>query len=200
MSRLTKLDKLLLEVRSCRVCVEELPLGANPIVRAKRSARVLIIGQAPGTKVHESSIPWDDASGRRLRDWMNVDEDTFYNQGRIAIMPMGFCYPGKGNSGDLPPRPECADLWHKKLLNNLPNIKLILLIGQYAQKYYLLDSVGNQYTTVTEIVRNWKKLPPQYFPLPHPSPRNTMWLRKNGWFERNTVPQLRKRLRVALSD
>lgn len=200
MPTITKLDKLLLEVRSCRSCEGDLPLGPNPILRAKRSARVLIIGQAPGTKVHESGTPWNDASGKRLRNWMGVDEEIFYNQAKIAIIPMGFCYPGKGVSGDLPPRKECAELWHKKLLTHLPNIKITLLIGQYAQNYYLSDSKYYKGSTVTETVMNWKKFASNYFPLPHPSPRNTMWLKKNSWFESKTVPQLRKRLRAALGD
>ncbi len=200
MATVTKLEKLLKEVRSCRTCEDELPLGPNPILRAKRSAKILVIGQAPGTKVHASGVPWDDASGKRLRDWMRIDEEIFYNQAKIAIMPMGFCYPGKGKSGDLPPRVECAALWHKKLLTNLPNIKLTLLIGQYAQNYYLSDSKYYNGATVTETVINWKKFAPNYFPLPHPSPRNTMWLRRNSWFESKTIPQLRKYVRNVLRD
>lgn len=200
MAVITKLDKLLTEVRACRVCVSELPLGPNPIVRAKRSSKILIIGQAPGTKVHESGIPWNDPSGKRLREWMGINDEIFYNQTKIAIIPMGFCYPGKGKSGDLPPRKECAELWHKKLLMHLPNIKLTMLIGQYAQKYYLSDSKYYNGGTVTEIVTNWKKFAPKYFPLPHPSPRNTLWLRKNSWFESKTIPQLRKQVRNAIRE
>jgi len=188
------------DVRACRVCETELPLGANPIIRAERSARILIIGQAPGTKVHESGIPWNDPSGKRLREWINIDDEVFYNQSKIAIMPMGFCYPGKGKSGDLPPREECAPLWHKKVLTNLPNIKLTLLIGQYAQKHYLNNSHYYNSGTVTDTVLNWKNFGPKYFPLPHPSPRNTMWLRRNSWFETKTIPQLRKRVSNALSS
>ncbi len=200
MARLTKLDALLVEVRACHVCEAELPLGPNPILRAKRSAKILIIGQAPGTKVHTSGIPWDDPSGKRLREWMNVDNEVFYNSSKIAIIPMGFCYPGKGKSGDLPPREECAALWHKKLLAHLPNVKLSLLIGRYAQKYYLQGSKYYCDKTVTETVANWKKFAPKYFPIPHPSPRNTLWLRNNSWFEKKTLPQLRKRVRNALSE
>ena len=198
MAAATKLDKLLTEVRACRVCEAGLPLGPNPVLRVKRSARILIIGQAPGTKVHESGIPWNDPSGKRLREWMKVDDEVFYNQAKIAIVPMGFCYPGKGKSGDLPPREECAPLWHKPLLTHLPNIKLTLLIGQYAQNYYLNDSKYYSGSTVTETVTNWKKFSPKYFPLPHPSPRNTLWLKKNSWFESKTLPQLRKQVRNVL--
>jgi len=200
MAAITKLDKLLTEVRTCCVCAPELPLGPNPIVRAKRSARILVIGQAPGTKVHESGIPWNDPSGKRLREWMGIDDEIFYNQAKIAIIPMGFCYPGKGKSGDLPPRKECAELWHKKLLMHLPNIKLTLLIGQYAQNYYLSDSKYYNGGTVTEVVTKWKKFAPKYFPLPHPSPRNTLWLRKNSWFESKTIPKLRKQVHNAIRD
>lgn len=200
MAALTKLDKLLIEVRDCRVCESKLSLGPNPIVRAKRNARILIIGQAPGTKVHASGVPWDDPSGKRLREWMQIDDQVFYNQAKIAIVPMGFCYPGKGKSGDLPPRGECAPLWHKKLLAHMPNIKLTLLIGQYAQNYYLNDSEYYSGSTVTETVTNWINFAPKYFPLPHPSPRNTLWLKKNSWFETKTIPQLRKQVRNALDS
>ena len=200
MGRITKLEVLLKEVRACRVCDTELPLEPNPVLRAKRSASILVIGQAPGTKVHESGIPWNDASGKRLREWMRVDDKTFYDPTKIAIIPMGFCYPGKGKSGDLPPREECAPLWHKKLLANLPNIKITLLIGQYAQKYYLRDFENYKKTSVTDTVSNWKRFTPKYFPLPHPSPRNTLWLKKNSWFEQKTIPQLRKHIQAALNS
>ncbi len=191
----TKLDKLLIQVRDCSICEPDLPLGANPIVRAKRGASILIIGQAPGTKVHNTSIPWNDPSGKRLRSWMNISDKLFYDESKIAIMPMGFCYPGKGKSGDLPPRKECAEQWHEKLLSLLPNIQLTLLIGQYAQNYYL-DETGK---TLAETVLNWKKYAPNYFPLPHPSPRNTRWLQNNSWFEEKAIPQLRKKVRSALA-
>ncbi len=194
MAALTKLDQLLAEVRNCRVCEQELPLGPNPILRAKRSARILIIGQAPGTKVHQSGIPWNDPSGKRLREWLSIEDEVFYDEAKFAIIPMGFCYPGKGNSGDLPPRKECAELWHRKLLKSLPNIKLTLLIGQYAQQYYL----ANVESTLTETVKVWQKYGPRYFPLPHPSPRNTGWLKNNSWFESKTIPQLRNKVRLAL--
>ncbi len=191
---MTKLDRLLAQVRSCTVCESTLPLGPNPVLRAKRSARILIVGQAPGIKVHESSIPWNDASGKRLREWMNINDAIFYDETRIAIIPMGFCYPGKGKSGDLPPRKECAQLWHQKLLNLLPNIQLTLLVGQYAHKHYLTD-IG---ATLAETVKSWRTYVPEYFPLPHPSPRNIRWMRQNSWFESETVPQLRKQVRSTL--
>lgn len=195
MSTVTKLDRLLAEVRSCRTCQSDLPLGPNPILRARRSAKILIVGQAPGIKVHQSGIPWNDMSGKRLRTWMNVSDNVFYDDTRIAIIPMGFCYPGKGPSGDLPPRKECAELWHQKLLHSLPNIRLALLVGLYAQKYYLKDPRA----TLTETVKAWRQYEPEYFPLPHPSPRNIGWLKNNGWFESETIPHLRKRVNELLS-
>jgi uracil-DNA glycosylase len=151
----------------------------------------LIIGQAPGIKVHESSIPWNDASGERLREWLGIDRDTFYDEKRVAIVPMGFCYPGKGKSGDLPPRPECAELWHQKVLQSLPNIQMTLLIGQYAQNYYLKNRTTK---TLTETVMNWQNWAPEFLPLPHPSPRNNIWLKKNPWFEREVIPYIRKHI------
>ena len=196
MARTSKLDRLLSDVRACRICEAELPLGPNPILRAKRSARILIIGQAPGTKVHQTGIPWNDPSGKRLREWMKISDEEFYDESKISIIPMGFCYPGKGKSGDLPPRKECAEHWHKKLLNSLPNIRLTLLIGQYAQTHYLND-IGD---TLTDTVKAWRKYAPKYFPLPHPSPRNIAWLKKNSWFESKTVPQLRKAVSSAFED
>lgn len=192
---MTKLDQLLAEVRSCRSCQSELPLGPNPVLRAKRSARLLIIGQAPGIKVHQSGTPWNDPSGKRLRTWMNISDEVFYDDTRIAIIPMGFCYPGKGSSGDLPPRKECAELWHRKLLRLLPNIQLVLLIGQYAQKHYL----ANPGATLARTVKAWRQYAPEYFPLPHPSPRNTRWLKNNSWFESETIPHLRQRVGMVLN-
>ena len=180
------LTSLLDDIRQCSLCESDLPLGPNPVIRASETAQIMIIGQAPGTKVHESGIPWDDASGKRLRQWLNIDPDIFYDESRIAIMPMGLCYPGKGKSGDLPPRPECAPQWHDQVWHHLPDIKLTLLIGQYAQKYYLQDD----YKTLTERVRNWKSCRQGFIPLPHPSPRNQIWLRKNPWFEEDLVPYI----------
>ncbi|EHH0750724.1 TPA: uracil-DNA glycosylase family protein [Vibrio vulnificus] len=189
------LEPLLNQIRACQVCASALPLGANPVVQAHSEAKILIIGQAPGTKVHHSSIPWNDASGNRLRVWLDIEKPTFYDPKQIAIMPMGFCYPGRGQSGDLPPRKECAPLWHEALLKHLPNIELTLLIGQYAQNRYL----SNKPKTLTETVQNWQAWLPDYLPLPHPSPRNTLWLRKNPWFEEQTVPYLRQQVHQLLS-
>ncbi len=181
------LNTLLDEIRRCRACEPHLPLGANPVIQANENAKLLIIGQAPGTRVHQTSISWNDPSGDRLRDWLQLDKTAFYDARDIAIMPMGLCYPGKGTSGDLPPRKECAPLWHNKVLQQLPNIGMTLLIGQYAQNYYLTDKPK----TLTETVRQWDRWAPQYIPLPHPSPRNTLWLRKNPWFEQEIVPYIR---------
>jgi len=172
-------------VRACTLCKATIP-EPNPILRAHQDARLLIIGQAPGTKVHASGIPWDDASGKRLRQWLHMSDSDFYDESKVAIVPMGFCYPGKGKSGDLPPRPECAPKWHEQVLQQMPNIRCTLLIGQYAQQYYLPGSSK----TLTERVSNWRTHAPDYFMLPHPSPRNQMWLRRNPWFEEELVPEL----------
>ena len=184
------LKKLLRDVRTCRICEPHLPLGPNPILRASSTARVLIIGQAPGTRVHQTGIPWNDPSGDRLRDWMQVDRDRFSDDKEIAIIPMGFCYPGKGKSGDLPPRPECAAEWHNRLLAEMPSVRLTILIGKYAQDYYL----DSKRQSLTETVKSWRNYLPEYFPLPHPSPRNNRWLRNNPWFEEEVLPAFRKRI------
>ena len=188
------LATLLTEIRVCRVCEQSLPLGPRPILGASKLSRVLIIGQAPGTRVHKSGIPWDDPSGDRLRQWLGVDKQQFYDERLFAIVPMGFCYPGKGKSGDLPPRPECAPLWHDKLLSYMPDIKLTLLIGQYAQNYYLED----KFKTLTDRVRNWRDAKPNHLPLPHPSPRNQIWMKKNPWFADEVLPQLSTRVHQLL--
>ena len=187
------LTNLLTEIRACQIC-DDLPLGPRPIIHASVSAKILIIGQAPGSRVHATGIPWNDPSGDRLRTWMNVDRDTFYDDSRVAIMPMGFCYPGKGKSGDLPPRKICASSWHQSVFEHLPNITLTLLIGQYAQKYYL----GNLFSSLTETVQNFREIPAPFFPLVHPSPRNQLWLKKNPWFDKNIVPELRQRVSALL--
>ncbi|MFI3273079.1 uracil-DNA glycosylase family protein [Vibrio sp.] len=184
-------SSLLKEIRQCTACEPHLSHGANPVIQAHPNARLLIIGQAPGIKVHESSIPWNDASGERLREWLGIDSDTFYDKQKVAIVPMGFCYPGKGKSGDLPPRPECAELWHQKVLQSLPNIQMTLLIGQYAQNYYLKERTTK---TLTETVKNWQTWAPEFLPLPHPSPRNNIWLKKNPWFENDVIPYIRQHI------
>ena len=185
-------DALLSEVRACRVCAADLPLGPRPVVRMAPAARILIIGQAPGTKVHHSGIPWNDPSGDRLRDWLQVDRDRFYDPNRFAIMPMGFCYPGVNKSGgDAPPRPECAPLWHARLRECIPKIALTLLVGSYAQAHYL---GRNRAKTMTETVRQGRRFGPSLVPLPHPSWRNTAWMKKNPWFEAEVLPDLRSRV------
>lgn len=190
------MKKLLNEISNCTVCKDFLPLGPNPIVRASKTAKILIIGQAPGTKVHKTNIPWNDPSGNHLRKWLNISDITFYDTTKIAIVPMGFCYPGKGKTGDLPPRKECAELWHDKLLSKMPNLELILLIGQYAQKHYLKEESK---ITLTETVSNFEAYLPKYFPLPHPSPRNRFWLQKNEWFEEHVIPILQQKIDKILS-
>jgi uracil-DNA glycosylase len=189
------LHSLLETIRSCRICADYLPLGANPVLRASTSARILIVGQAPGTKVHATGIPWNDPSGERLRAWMQVDKATFYDEKLIAIAPMGFCYPGKGKFGDLPPRPECAAHWRTRLHAQLPNIQLTLLIGQYAMQYYLGKRMK---PTLGETVGAFEEYLPCYFPLVHPSPRNGIWLGKNPWFEADVIPAFRKVLEPLL--
>jgi uracil-DNA glycosylase len=190
----SKLDSLVKEIRACTLCAAHLPLRPQPVIRVDARLKVLITGQAPGTKVHASGLPWDDASGKRLREWMGVDSDTFYDGSRFGVMAMGFCYPGKGKGGDLPPRPECAPLWHPRVRPLLPNLQLTLLVGRYAQLRYL-DS-GRE--TLEATVRSWPEhLARGYFPLPHPSPRNTRWLRDRPWFAEEVVPALREALHGA---
>ena len=191
------LAALLAEIRACRVCADALGFAPRPIVVAARTAKVLIIGQAPGSRVHASGQPWDDDSGDRLRGWLAMDRATFYDADKVAQMPSGFCYPGKGKGGDLPPRPECAPLWHAQLLATMPHIRLTLLIGRYAQAYYLR---GNAKPTLTETVAAYADYLPHFLPLPHPSPRNRLWLRRNPWFEAEVVPRLRQQLAMALAD
>lgn len=186
---MNQLEGLLQQIRSCRICEGQLPLGPNPVLRASASARLLIVGQAPGARVHASGIPWDDQSGKRLRKWLNLEPETFYDETKIAIVPMAFCYPGKGKTGDLPPRPECAQHWHQRVLSLLPNIQLTLLIGKYAQDHFLKTKAKQ---TLTETVKAWNEFLPDYLPLPHPSPQNQFWLRRNPWFEADVVPFLQE--------
>ncbi|WP_017026560.1 uracil-DNA glycosylase family protein [Vibrio rumoiensis] len=183
-------DELMQKISQCQTCASFLEHGCRPVVQAHPNAKVLIIGQAPGLKVHQSGIPFNDASGDRLRQWMGIDKETFYHPEKLAIMPMGFCYPGKGKSGDLAPRKECAPQWHQALLEQLPNIEFILLIGQYAQQYYLNDKPN----TLTETVQAWQQWAPKFIPLPHPSPRNNIWLKKNPWFEQDVIPYLQQQV------
>lgn len=184
------LTQLLTDIRACRHCADKLPCGPRPVVQAHQSARLRIVGQAPGRKVHETGIPWDDRSGERLRGWLGLTPLQFYNPRKVALVPMGFCYPGKAKSGDNPPRPECASLWHEVLETHLPNIRLTLLIGQYAQGHYLSD---RRKVSLGDTVRSWKEyLPLGYLPLPHPSPRNQIWLARNSWFEEEVVPVVRE--------
>ena len=181
------METLLSEIRSCTICKEF--IQPRPVVFANPNSKIIVIGQAPGTKVHTSGIPWDDASGKQLRKWLHVTDEQFYNTDLFGIIPMGFCYPGKGTSGDLPPRKECAPEWHTKLFNQLKNVELVLLIGMYAQSYYLKQ---NSKRTLTETVNNYPEYLPNYFVLPHPSPRNRFWLTKNPWFEKEVIPELQK--------
>lgn len=188
---------LLTQIRACEICTAHLPLGPNPIVTAHPEARVIIIGQAPGTKVHKTSIPWDDPSGKQLRAWLDCDPNVFYDPAKVSLIPMGFCYPGKGKTGDLPPRPECAPQWHEPLRAKMPHIQLIILIGMYAQKYYLKDTAKK---TLSETVRNYTAYAPKIIPLPHPSPRNRFWLAKKPWFDVDVVPMLQSAFAKAVSD
>lgn len=186
------LSVLLSEVRACTACAGLLPREPRPVLRAHQSARVLIVGQAPGTRVHETGVPWNDRSGDRLREWLAIDRERFYDERRFAIIPVGYCYPGRGPSGDLPPRSECAELWLDRLLAELPQIELTILIGQYAQALYLKKL---RKESLTETVRAYRDYLPRYIPLPHPSPRNQMWLRRHPWFARDVVPALRRACR-----
>jgi uracil-DNA glycosylase len=190
------LEALLAAVRGCRACEAHLPLGPRPVLRAASTARILIVGQAPGARVHETGIPWDDPSGERLRTWMGVSRDVFYDESRIAIIPMGYCYPGRGEGGDLPPRRECAELWLDHLLAKLPRIELTLLIGQHAQRHFL----GRfRKASLAETIKAWREYAPRFLPLPHPSPRNTPWFQRNPEFEQRLLPELRMRIEALLA-
>jgi uracil-DNA glycosylase len=186
---------LLESVRACRACEPELPLGARPVLQAHQAAKILIVGQAPSARVHESGKPWSDASGERLRAWMGIDPATFYDPTRIAIIPMGFCYPGRAVTGDKPPRPECAKLWLERLLAELPERRITLLIGQYAQRHFLR---ARRRESLTATVRAFRDYAPAYFPIPHPSPRNQLWLTRHPWFEREVLPTFKAEIEAAL--
>ena len=186
---------LLADVRACTICKDDLPLGPRPVVQLHPQAKILIAGQAPGSKVHASGIPFDDPSGKRLREWLGVPRETFYDPKQFAILPMGFCFPGTGTSGDLPPRPECEPAWREQLLAKLRHIDVTLVLGQYAQAYHFGDSKQ----TLTDLVKDWRSHWPELVPLPHPSPRNNRWLRNNPWFEKELVPALQKRVATALA-
>jgi uracil-DNA glycosylase len=191
----TDLEPLFSKIKNCRICESFLPLGPNPVLIADPAAKILIVGQAPGTKVHASGIPWHDLSGKELRRWLGVDPVDFYNPKLFAIVPMGFCYPGRGKGGDLPPRPECAPIWHQPLLAEMPQIQLTLLIGSYSQAYYLGKAKKKN---LTETVAAFEEYLPSYFPLVHPSPRNKIWQKKNPWFESAVVPVLREKVQTIL--
>ncbi len=192
---IASLQQLLTEVRACALC-EDLPFGPRPVVQMHPNARILIAGQAPGRRVHESGVPFDDPSGDRLRDWMGVTREVFYDPKQVAILPMGFCYPGTGSSGDLPPRPECAPAWRDALMAHLKHLSTTLVLGQYAQVHHY----GKAAKSVTELVSSWRDHESQTIPLPHPSPRNNRWLARNPWFEAELLPELRKRVKTALAD
>jgi len=189
------LAKLVKEIRSCSLCAAHLPLGPRPIIQVSSFAKILVVGQAPGSRVHQTGIPFNDPSGDRLREWMGIDKEAFYDEQRIALVPMGFCFPGTGKSGDLPPRPECADTWRIKLLEQLPKIRLTIIVGQYAQAWHL--KTANK-ANLTETVMAWKDYWPEAIPLPHPSPRNNIWLKRNPWFEEQILPSLKRRVKAVL--
>ncbi len=183
------------EITACTICAEHLPLGPRPVVQFSENSRVLIIGQAPGTKVHASGVPWDDDSGDRLRSWLGFEKSDFYDADKIALMPMGFCYPGKASGGDQPPRKECAPEWHDRMLDVLPTERLTLLVGAYAQAYYLPKA---KKLSMTERVRRFADYAP-FFPLPHPAWRSAIWMRKNPWFEEDVLPELRRQVDALLT-
>jgi len=191
---MTSFTALLAEVHACTLCAKYLAHGVRPVLQVNPKARVLIVGQAPGRKVHETGLPFNDASGDRLRDWLGITKEVFYDEEQIAILPMGFCFPGTGKSGDLPPRPECAPAWRDKLLAHLTNIEVTLLVGKYAQAYHL----RGEYSSLTETVSSWRSYFPAIIPLPHPSPRNNIWLNRNPWFEEELVPVLKQRISEVL--
>ena len=188
-------ETLVEEIRACRVCAAALAHGPRPIIQFSETARIVIIGQAPGARVHESGVPWQDDSGKRLRDWTGLSDEDFYDPAKIALVPMGFCYPGTGTSGDLPPRPECAPLWHDRLFTLLPADRITLLVGGYAQRRYLPKSANR---SMTEAVRDSTSHPSGLMPLPHPAWRSRLWMTRNPWFEADILPELKSRLRTVI--
>jgi len=193
---MTEFSSLLNEIRRCTLCASSLPEGPRPIVQAHSKATILIAGQAPGRKVHNSGVPFDDASGNRLREWLGLTKEEFYDPQKVAILPMGFCFPGTGKTGDFPPRKECAPAWRDKILAHLKQVKLTIVLGRYAQKYHFDDTT----TPVTELVKSWESYWPNIIPLPHPSPRNNIWLKKNPWFEIELLPKLKCRVTELLKE
>jgi uracil-DNA glycosylase len=189
------LDRLLEEIRACRICAGHLPLGPRPTLQAGAGARLLIVGQAPGTRVHATGIPFNDRSGDRLRSWLGIGPETFYDRERVALVPAGFCYPGRGRGGDLPPRPECAPAWQAKVRFHMPAVALTLLVGQYAQSHYLGD---RRKPTLAETAKAYGDYLPAFWPIPHPSPRNISWLKRNPWFEGEVVPALQAEVQALL--
>lgn len=189
---LENLEELLREVRACRVCAAHLPQEPKPVLRAGATARLLIVGQAPGRRAHESGLPWNDPSGDRLRTWLGFTRDEFYDEARVAIIPAGFCFPGSAKHGDLPPRPECAPLWHPRLRAALPQLRLTLVIGAHAQAYYL---ARRRKATLAATVQAWREYLPDFFPLPHPSPRNQRWFRDHPWLDAEVIPEVRRQVR-----
>ena len=187
--------KLIEDVRACTLCAAHLPLGPRPVLQADPRAKILVVGQAPGTAVHETGVPFNDPSGDRLRAWMGVDNATFYDASKVALVPMGFCYPGRGRGGDLPPRPECAPTWRDAILGHLQDVELTIVVGRYAIDWHLKPKKG---TTLGAVVADWRAYWPQLMPLPHPSPRNTQWLKTHPWVEEELVPELRERISVLL--
>jgi len=193
---LLSFDALVSRVRACDICAGVLPHEPRPVIQISESAKILVVGQAPGRRVHETGLPFNDPSGDRLRQWMGITRDTFYDDRKLAILPMGFCYPGTGRSGDLPPRPECAPAWRQALLDRLPRIGLTLVIGQYAHAWHL----GDAKKTVTGNVQRWQDYWPDVLPMPHPSPRNNLWLRRNPWFETDVIPELQQRVSMLVGQ
>ena len=190
------LSQLKDDIQACTICSKHLPLGPRPIVQIHEDAQILIAGQAPGSKVHKTGIPFDDPSGVRLRQWLGVDESTFYDPAQIAIVPMGFCFPGTGKSGDHPPRPECALEWRQKVLDQLPNIELTIVLGMYARKWH----IASDHKRLSDVVSDWKSFWPEVIPLPHPSPRNQRWFRNNAWFEKDILPVLQGRVQELITE